>query len=438
MDAPLSSLAENGPLATTLLADLLLEQTWAASAPETWFAAPLIVVVTCAFAMSQSVARGRRMSDAIECLSAMTRAHRGADAVIAAALRELRVMAAAREILIALDGRCSPTLLFRSADGLSDDAVGHPRTIARDKRTTYFFTSPDARPAEVAILDGSAAVVPDAFRQLHPHERMVTFALEAGEWHGRLFALDPGDDVREPLIDHMQSSLGTLLPALERVCDLHWRRHHAEARERARLGRELHDGLAQELTCLDMELELVGVASADSSIRGRIGGIQQRLRSELRDLRKLIQDARYNDVDAARLPAVLEAMVQRFGRDADVEADYVSQVSDVRLPPRVCGEIARIVEEALVNVRRHSGARRVMVTFSCNEAEWNLSIQDDGRGFGKGRRGTSAAPQAPLPPSVIHERVHSLGGTVRVIAGRPSGARLEISARRRDTCDRMA
>jgi hypothetical protein len=52
MDVALSSGSESGPLVATILADALLEQSWIATAPETWFAAPLIVSITCALALS--------------------------------------------------------------------------------------------------------------------------------------------------------------------------------------------------------------------------------------------------------------------------------------------------------------------------------------------------------------------------------------------------
>jgi signal transduction histidine kinase len=264
-------------------------------------------------------------------------------------------------------------------------------------------------------------------------------AWQADVWEGRLLFLDPAPD-RDVVAAYrgFVALLHQLIPATARVCDLHAQRHRAAGRARARLGRDLHDGIVQELACLDIELELIGVAAAPHpGMRQRLGRVQERLRAELSALRALLQDARLHDVDASRLPAVLETMVERFGRDSRMHADYVSHVTEVRLPPHVCGEIARIVQEALVNVRRHSGARHVVVTFSCDNANWNVSIQDDGRGFDAARRTRSdASPRAPLPPSVIHERAHSLGGTVRVVAPGPSGARIEISAQR-DLWNRM-
>jgi signal transduction histidine kinase len=50
-------------------------------------------------------------------------------------------------------------------------------------------------------------------------------------------------------------------------------------------------------------------------------------------------------------------------------------------PREVCDAVARIVQEGLVNVRKHSGASRVLVQFDCGDGYWRLTIDDNGRGF---------------------------------------------------------
>ncbi len=51
------------------------------------------------------------------------------------------------------------------------------------------------------------------------------------------------------------------------------------------------------------------------------------------------------------------------------------------MPQPVCRELARIVQEALVNVRKHSQARQVLVRLAANNGSWKMVIEDDGRGF---------------------------------------------------------
>jgi signal transduction histidine kinase len=317
----------------------------------------------------------------------------------------------------------------------SGHAGAQVRQLAADEHSTYFFAAGSADVSVLAV-DAPSAFAPAAFRQAHPCRTLIAVTFHCGDtWHGRVFLLDPDPQPdRAAFLDAFERLLRQLLPALARLSDLHALRHRAAARERARIARELHDGLVQGLANIDMELELIRttVDPQANHMLQRLEHVQQRLRSESRELRTLLQRERSNDIDASRLPAVIEDIVERFGRDMNIHAKYVSQISDIRLSPQVCGEIARIVQEALVNVRRHSGARHVVVSFTCARGEWRLSIEDDGRGFKAARGRTSATSTRTVrPPSVIHERARSIGGTVRVVAPGRRGARLEIAAGRR-------
>jgi signal transduction histidine kinase len=103
-------------------------------------------------------------------------------------------------------------------------------------------------------------------------------------------------------------------------------------------------------------------------------------------------------------------------------------LEDVRLPPPVCSEVGRIVQEALVNVRRHSGAHNVVVRFESAEGGWKLVVDDDGRGFDFSGRLTHAELDAARKgPLVIKERVRTIGGELTVDSLPGRGARLEIT-----------
>ncbi len=157
------------------------------------------------------------------------------------------------------------------------------------------------------------------------------------------------------------------------------------------------------------------------------------MRTQIRDLRHVEEYARAYEVNGSRLPATLADMVERFRCDSGIDATFAAHGGAVDLPPRVGGEIVRIVQEALVNVRRHSGARHVGVEFACEDAAWKLWIEDDGCGL---RTWGTASPAPAEPatvraPAVIDERVQSIGGTLRVAAAAAgAGTRLEIAVAR--------
>jgi two-component system nitrate/nitrite sensor histidine kinase NarX len=128
------------------------------------------------------------------------------------------------------------------------------------------------------------------------------------------------------------------------------------------------------------------------------------------------------------MPDVLSALVEKFRRDSGIAARFVAHGSTSRLPLRTTHEIVRIVQEALVNVRRHSRARNVLVRFGETDTGFSLTIEDDGCGFDF--EGCLTGPELTarrLGPAVIHQRARLIGATLTVESTPGTGARLEIT-----------
>ena len=88
----------------------------------------------------------------------------------------------------------------------------------------------------------------------------------------------------------------------------------------------------------------------------------------------------------------------------------------------------RIVEEALLNVKKHSGARNVSIELGAAQGRWKLLIDDDGQGFDfSGRLCMLDLEAKDRGPYVIRERVSTLGGELEVESIPGRGARLEIA-----------
>ena len=110
--------------------------------------------------------------------------------------------------------------------------------------------------------------------------------------------------------------------------------------------------------------------------------MQQLLQREVLALRELMQALRPIELETSdQLPDVLAALVERFRRDTSVSARFVWTGGPISLPCATALEIARIVQEALVNVRKHSRARNVLVRLTNSEQTCTLVIEDDGQGF---------------------------------------------------------
>ena len=154
------------------------------------------------------------------------------------------------------------------------------------------------------------------------------------------------------------------------------------AMERARVARELHDGTIQSLVAVEMEVNVLRRRAEQEKLpmAADLARVQGLLRSEVLELRDTMQRLKPIEIAPEQLVGFLDAAVARFGRDTGIRAIFDCAVEDVDLPARVCREIARIVQEALQNVRKHSGAQQRSGALRPRPSGWRLVVDDDGRG----------------------------------------------------------
>jgi len=89
------------------------------------------------------------------------------------------------------------------------------------------------------------------------------------------------------------------------------------------------------------------------------------------------------------------------------------------------------VQEGLVNVRKHSGARHALVRLVSTAEQWNLTLEDDGKGFPfTGRYNMQQMKEARIGPNVIMERVSLIAGELTVESNPGQGTRLEVTVPR--------
>jgi signal transduction histidine kinase len=258
------------------------------------------------------------------------------------------------------------------------------------------------------------------------HSLMAVSFLFGQEWWGRIFVLDPvlGGD-REEEMRFLQELVRQVGPAVYNVYLLRRLRQRAGAVERARVARELHDGAVQSLIAMEMQVDVVRRQSA-GPITAELGRIQGLLREEVLKLRELMQQMKSLEVDSSTFIRFLVETVERFQRETGIGARFVSEVEHVRMLPRVCRELARIVQEGLVNVRKHSGAKDCLVRFSENHTQWILTIEDNGRAFPFSGTISPLDSQEKKGPTVIMERVRLIEGELTIESNPGRGARLEI------------
>ncbi len=289
----------------------------------------------------------------------------------------------------------------------------------------------DGNGNEIAVKDTTPFTL---LKSNQSFKSVLTIAFLFGsEWRGRILLFDPtwrGEKQEE--LRFLLDLLHQVGPAVYNVYLLHRLRRRAGAAERARFARELHDGAVQSLIAVEMQVDVLRrQTEAGRPIGGELGRIQSLLREEVLKLRELMQQMKAIDVDSQRLLGVLNDTVERFQRETGISARFVTDLSELDMPQRVCREILRIVQEGLVNIRKHSGAKHALVRLASNGEKWNLTLEDDGKGFPfSGRYTQDRLDEDGKGPMIIKERVHLIAGELTVESNPGQGTRLEITVPR--------
>jgi signal transduction histidine kinase len=267
-------------------------------------------------------------------------------------------------------------------------------------------------------------------RRLGARRLSVVGLGRGSDWGGRLVIVDAfGEGPREESLRFARRLVSELGGVVQSRFLLGRLRSRIGAMERARVARELHDGTIQSLVGVEMEVDVLRRRADQAGLpfAGDLARVQGLLRSEVLELRDTMQRLKPIEIAPDELVGFLDATVARFGRDTGIRAIFDCAVEDVDLPARVCREIGRIVQEALQNVRKHSGAHNVLVRFGRAPSGWRLVVDDDGQGFPfEGTLSHAELDEGRKGPYVIKERVRALGGEVTLVTSPGGGARLEI------------
>jgi signal transduction histidine kinase len=274
------------------------------------------------------------------------------------------------------------------------------------------------------------ASLPARFLQRHPCRSLLSVSTGfPDEWTAGIFLLEPRiPGIQATGLSFLLTLAQQVAPSVYNIYLMRRLRVRAGAIERARVSRELHDGVIQSLVGLEMRLHVARTHARELPAHAQdLAEIQQTLRDEILNLRELMQQMRPADVSPRELLDYLAGFVERFERETGIKARFVSDLEEVRLSARACREVARIVQEAMVNVRKHSRARNVVVRLSRGPDGTRLLVDDDGAGFAfEGRLSQSDLDFARKGPIVIKERVRALGGRVTIESNPGQGSRLDI------------
>jgi signal transduction histidine kinase len=199
----------------------------------------------------------------------------------------------------------------------------------------------------------------------------------------------------------------------------------AQDQERRRIARDLHDGLGQELAVAKMVLDkllLQKPAQPQEQTWAQASSIVDRAIQQVRTLSHLLHPPLLDEVGLlSALAWYVEGLTKRSGIETFLD---VQPPDFPRLVPEVETAIFRIVQEALTNVFRHSGAQKVWITLNQKDGLIVVSVLDDGKGIDK--RVAELRPESVgVGIGGMKQRAKEFGGELRLTNADP-GTLLEL------------
>jgi two-component system nitrate/nitrite sensor histidine kinase NarX len=226
-----------------------------------------------------------------------------------------------------------------------------------------------------------------------------------------------------PLVQTTADQAVLLVENMQRMAELQVK---TILEERNRLAREIHDGLAQTIGYLKLQVAQMQIYLE----RGEKDRLQEALMKTYQAISAAYQDARYaidglrTNPGNERLNDWLRQTVEDFHTNFAGGLTVSLELGDIsaRIPSEVQVQLIRIVQEALNNIRKHAQAQNIWVTFSMDDHDLILEIRDDGQGFqpeditGPSRHGLQG----------MRERTDLIGASLQVVSQPAQGTKIVV------------
>jgi signal transduction histidine kinase len=259
----------------------------------------------------------------------------------------------------------------------------------------------DAVPDALGLADDGATLVPLAYR---------------GQSLGILVIFGGGaGDEDQLMLQSFAASAATAVATARTVEEQRLRdAMRAAEEERKRWARELHDETLQGLGGLRMLLTAATRGSDPDRLREGVTSAIRQLEGEIDALRGLIRELRPAALDELGPAAAIEGLASRLSERSGIAVTALVRLADERYAPEVETALYRIVQEAVTNAVRHSGAQRVTIDVSGHAGTLEIRVCDDGQGF------DPAGTRDGFGLIGMRERVALLNGEL-AIASSPDG-----------------
>jgi signal transduction histidine kinase len=187
----------------------------------------------------------------------------------------------------------------------------------------------------------------------------------------------------------------------------------AVARERARIARELHDGIATELAGA-ISLFKVYLERQNGQPDETLANVFEILEGSLKNVRESLAELRPAAIGPEGVVVDLRRQAEEFSRMYGIRVEISTIGTEDMVSPQQREVVAQVVRESLTNVRRHSGSTTCRVRLGFAARPFLIEISDEGRGFGAGVAGGYGLMG-------MRERAAGIGGRLEVVSTRGRG-----------------
>ena len=250
-----------------------------------------------------------------------------------------------------------------------------------------------------------------------------------GQPVGRIFLTNGRRPFSREDLGWLERIARNVSPALENVFLLRHLRARAIEGERGRISRDLHDGILQTLLSIEIQLDVLRrkVSQAPEQAVASLATLQQTVKNESAELRRMVTDLRPLRVQSADVVDLMRGFAERYRNESTLALDLLIDSADLHAPDRVCRELFQIYREALNNIKKHAKASHVVVKLSQDDSRLVLVVDDNGEGFSfAGKFTGDELDRLRLGPISIKERTRTVGGVLTVESNPGHGARLIV------------
>lgn len=224
----------------------------------------------------------------------------------------------------------------------------------------------------------------------------------------------------QDLVDTLATHLATAIEGLRAGA---LEREAAVSGERAFLARELHDSIAQALSFLKIQVQLLRTAVRKNDTQKAelaLNELDDGLKESIADVRELLVHFRTRAM-GDEIETAIQQTLQKFQHQTGLKIGSRITGDGMPLPPDVQVQVLHIVQEALSNVRKHAGATAVEIRVDKGPA-WCIAVHDDGRGFDTDVELT----ELNVGMKIMRERAQQIGARVDIRSAPGEGTILSL------------